>query len=192
MSKDTIIDGIDFGPIACLVGTWKGEKGMDIAPEEDGSIEESPFTETLIFSVVGDVTNAEKQTLAVITYHQEVFRISNGEKFHDQVGYWIWDKDTNTVMNSYSIPRGVAIVAGGTVADDKYTANSTLLKVEAKDGEEWGIAQSPFMRDNAKTTAYKIAMKVDGDKMSYSQTTFLDIYGRAFDHTDKSGLTKVA
>ena len=189
---DTTIDGIDYGPLACLIGTWKGEKGMDIAPEEDGSIEESPYYETLVFSAAGDVDNAEKQNLTFVRYHQQVFRISTGEQFHDQVGYWIWDKATNTIMNSYSIPRGVSIVAGGTIADDKFTATSALLRVEATDGEEWGIAQSPFMRDNAKTTAYKMAMKVDGDKMSYSQTTFLDIYGRAFDHTDKSGLIKVA
>ena len=192
MSNTTVIDGVDFGPIACLVGTWKGEKGMDISPESDGSTEENPYTETLIFSVVGDVTNADKQTLAVINYHQEVFRKSNGEKFHDQIGYWIWDKDRNTVMHSISIPRGVTLLAGGTVDADKFTASSALLKVEAKEGGEWGIAQSPFMRDNAKTTAYKMAMKVDADKMSYSQTTYLDIYGRAFDHTDKSGLTKVS
>ncbi|NRB39563.1 MAG: FABP family protein [Pseudomonadales bacterium] len=192
MSTDTIIDGLDFGPIACLVGTWKGEKGMDVSPEEDGSKVESTYNETIVFTVVGDVTNAGKQTLAVISYHQEVFRISNGEKFHDQIGYWIWDKDTNTVMHSISIPRGVTLLAGGTVNAGKFTATSALLKLEASEGGEWGIAQSPFMRNNAKTTAYKMAMKVDGDKMSYAQTTYLDIYGRSFDHTDKSGLTKVS
>ena len=64
MQKDTNIDGIDFGPIACLVGRWEGEKGMDVSPESDGSSEESPFHETIDISVVGDVTNADKQTLA--------------------------------------------------------------------------------------------------------------------------------
>ena len=192
MSNETMIDGIDFGPLVCLIGSWKGEKGMDVAPEADGSNEDNPFWETIDFSVVGDVTNADKQTLAVVSYHQQVYRKSNDEKFHDQIGYWIWDKDAKTIMHTISIPRGVTLVAGGSIADDKFSASSALLKVEAEDGGDWGIAQSPFMRDNAKTTAYKMAMKVDGDKISYSQTTFLDIYGRSFDHTDKSGLVKVS
>ena len=32
---------IDYGPLAGLIGTWKGDKGADIAPEPDGT-EESP------------------------------------------------------------------------------------------------------------------------------------------------------
>ena len=89
--SNTMIDGVDFGPLAFLPGLWKGEKGMDIAPESDGSTEENPFHEEILFEVVGDVTNAGKQTLAVIRYHQKVYRKSDNQQFHDQIGYWIWD-----------------------------------------------------------------------------------------------------
>ena len=47
--------------------------------------------ETITFEAAGDVTNAERQTLAVVRYHQVVRRKSNDEVFHDQVGYWTWD-----------------------------------------------------------------------------------------------------
>lgn len=188
---DTKIDGIDYGPLVLLVGTWKGDKGMDTAPESDGTIEENPFYEELLFEPIGDVDNADKQHLAILRYHQQVFRKSNNEQFHDQLGYWTWDAATNTVTHSFVIPRGVSLVAGGEFDPSKLTGNSALLKVEAKENGDWGVAQSPFMRDNAKTTGFKMNLKVDGDKISYSQTTFLYIYGKEFDHTDKSNLTRV-
>ena len=51
----TIIDGIDYGPLAALIGTWKGDKGVDRAPESDGE-ERNPFYETITFEAAGDVT----------------------------------------------------------------------------------------------------------------------------------------
>ena len=48
----TVIDGIDYGPLAALVGTWKGDKGVDVAPEPDGD-ERNPFYETIVFEAAG-------------------------------------------------------------------------------------------------------------------------------------------
>ena len=189
--SNTIIDGVDFGPLALLPGLWKGEKGMDIAPESDGSAEENPFHEEILFEVVGDVTNAGKQTLAVIRYHQKVYRKSDNQQFHDQIGYWIWDGAEQTVMFTLTIPRAVALVAGGPFDLNSIKDRSAFISVESEEGSDWGVAQSPFMRDNAKTKGFKIEMKIDGENLSYSQTTFLDIYGRAVDHTDKSQLLRV-
>ncbi len=62
---------VDYGPLAPLIGTWKGDKGMDVAPEPDGA-EDSPYYETIIFEDIGVVTNAERQDLAVLRYHQVV------------------------------------------------------------------------------------------------------------------------
>ncbi len=188
----TIIEGIDYGPLAFLVGKWTGDKGMDIAPESDGTIEENPYYEELLFETAGDVDNADRQNLAIVRYHQKVYRKSNNEQFHDQVGYWLWDAAENTVMHTISIPRGVTLVAGGSFDPASINGNSALLRVASEDGGDWGIAQSPFMRDNAKTTGFKMNLKVDGDKISYSQTTYLFIYGKDFDHTDKSSLTRVS
>lgn len=187
---ETIIDGVDFGPLAVLPGIWKGEKGMDIAPEEDGSKEENPFSEEIVFEIVGDVTNAGKQTLGVVRYHQKVYHNKDGQQFHDQVGYWVWDPAACTVMFTLTIPRAVSLVAGGDFDMGSINDDAVSITVESEEGGDWGVAQSPFMRDNAKTTGFKINLEVDGDKMSYSQTTFLDIYGRKFDHTDNSTLVR--
>lgn len=189
--SSTVIEGIDYGPLALLIGNWKGDKGMDVAPEPDGSVEESPYHEQIVFEAAGDVSNAEKQTLAIVRYHQKVFRKSDDQQFHDQLGYWLWDASEQTLMFTLSIPRAVTLVAGGTFDPASIKGASALLRVESEEGGDWGVAQSPFMRDNASTKGYKMTLKVDGDKISYSQTTLLDIYGREFDHTDKSSLIRV-
>ena len=117
--SDTIIEGIDYGPLACLVGVWKGDAGTDVSPEPDGD-EVNPYYETLVFEAAGDVTNAEEQTLAIVRYHQVVTRKSNDEVFHDQIGYWTWDSASGTIAQSVNIPRVVAVLAGGTFVGAHY------------------------------------------------------------------------
>jgi len=191
MSEETIPAGIDFGPLVRLVGVWKGDKGLDVAPEPEGS-EENPYRETLTFEVVGDVTNAGTQTLAVVRYHQVVARKSNNEVFHDETGYWMWDAETDTVMHSLVIPRAVALLAGGTVAPADNRDELCVLSVSARlDDPDWGIVQSPFMRDNARTVEFRHDITIAGNTLSYKETTVLDIYGRRFDHTDENELQRV-
>ena len=103
---------IDYGPLAALIGTWHGDKGMDVSPEPDGS-EDNPYYETLDFTPIGDVENAESQVLAILRYQQIVRRKSDDEVFHDQTGYWTWDAREGVVMQSLTIPRAVCVLAGG-------------------------------------------------------------------------------
>ncbi len=159
---------------------------MDISPEPEGS-EESPYYETLVFTPIGDVENAESQVLAVLRYQQIVRRKSNGEVFHDQTGYWIWDAREGLVMQSIAIPRAVCVLAGGRYSD---AGSPVTLAVAAKLGDpDWGIIQSPFMRDQAKTIAFRHELRVADGILSYSETTSLEIYGRSFEHTDENRLT---
>lgn len=190
MSEARIIDGIDYGPLAVLIGTWEGDKGIDISPEPDGT-EENPYYETLVFERVGDVTNAESQTLAVLRYHQVVSRKSNDEVFHDETGYWTWDAATGTVMHSLTIPRGVCLLAGGKAPSSQ--GSRTVLEVCAALGDkDWGIVQSPFMQENARTVEFRHQISVEGDELVYAETTVLEIYGRTFDHTDNNTLKRCA
>jgi len=181
---------VNYGPLAGLIGTWKGERGLDIAPEPDGT-ERNPFYEIITFEAAGDVDNAEEQELVVVRYHQAVYRSSNDKQFHDQVGYWTWDAATGSISNSFVIPRRVAVVAGGKVVSED---NGVItLKVDAADGDkDWGVSQSPFMRDKARTVSFTQTLVIDGDNLSYKETTVLDIYGRSFDHLDSSRLVRVS
>jgi hypothetical protein len=160
---------------------------MDVAPEPDG-VEENPYFETLIFTPIGDVTNANAQVLVGLRYHQCVSRKSTNLPFHDQTGYWMWDAATGTVVESLLIPRAVGLLAAG-----RWSATKGPLVLEvasAADGTDWGIVQSPFMRDQARTLSFRHRIEVDGDTLRYEETTVLDIYGRRFDHTDTNTLTR--
>ncbi len=180
---------IDYGPLAVLIGTWEGDKGLDIAPEPDGT-EENPYYETISFEPLGDVTNAEDQVLTVLRYLQVVRRKSDDEIFHDQTGYWTWDAREGVITESLSIPRAVSVLAGGRYDASAAQGAVVTLKVAAKlDDPDWGVLQSPYMRDNARTLEFRHEIAVEGDRLTYSQTTVLDIYGRRFDHTDENVLT---
>ncbi|GAA5317002.1 MAG: heme-binding beta-barrel domain-containing protein [Candidatus Pelagadaptatus aseana] len=182
-------DEVDYGPLAGLIGTWKGDRGVDIAPEPDGT-ERNPFYEVITFEAAGDVDNAEEQELAVVRYHQQVFRSSNDKQFHDQVGYWTWDAATGSISNSFVIPRRVAVVAGGKVVSQE--DGVITIQVDAADGDpDWGVSQSPFMRDKARTVAFTQTLVIERDALTYRETTALDIYGRDFDHKDSSRLIRV-
>ena len=177
----------DYGPLACLAGTWKGDKGVDRSPEPGGE-ESTPYFETILYEPIGDVTNAQSQTLSVLRYHQVVSRKSTGEVFHNETGYWSWDPKTGVVMHSLTIPRGVALLAGGkaTVKD-----GTTVFEVKASlDSRDWGIVQSPFMREKAATKGFVQTVTVKGSEMSYEETTILGIYGESFDHTDRNTLKR--
>lgn len=178
-AKSTEINGLDFGPIAGLVGTWEGDKGVDVAPGKTVP-QVAPYFETITIDVVGDVTNAGAQKLAVLSYHQEVFRKSDGKKFHDQIGYWIYDAQTKEVHHTISIPRAVTVMASGKA--DKNGSITVSTSTE--------IGQSQFMIDNAKTTKFEMTITVEAKSLSYSMTTHLDIYGKNFPHTDVNVLTR--
>ena len=181
---------IDYGPLTGLIGIWKGDKGLDVAPEPDGA-ENNPYYETITFEAIGDVTNAESQVLAALHYRQVVQRKSNDKVFHDETGYWMWDKQAGVIMHSLTIPRAVSVLAGGTHNGQKEPDGSIVLEVSADlNNKDWQIIQSPFMRDNARTTEFRHRININNNKLSYSETTIVDIYGTVFEHTDDNELLR--
>jgi len=181
---------INYGPLEQLIGTWKGDKGTDIAPEPNGE-ENNPYFETITYEAIGDVNNAEAQTLAVLHYKQIVSRSENGDVFHHQVGYWSWDSATGVITHSFTIPRGVGVVACGKVLGDDDLPDATVIEVSAEDtGFDGGIAQSSFMQKKANTTAFHQTLTIDDDTFTYKRTIMLDIYSKTFEHTDTNTLTR--
>jgi len=183
-------EALDYGPLAELIGVWKGDKGLDVAPEPDGA-ENNPYYETITFTAIGDVTNAESQLLTALHYRQVVQRKSNDKVFHDETGYWMWDASVGVIMHSLTIPRAVSVIAGGMHSGAKGDDGNIVLEVSASlDDKDWQIIQSPFMRDNARTTAFQHQIIVGDGKLSYSETTIVEIYGEVFEHTDCNELVR--
>jgi hypothetical protein len=119
-----------------------------------------------------------------------VRRISNDEVFHNETGYWLWDADQALVSRTLTIPRGVALVAGGSFEE---VDGEVIIRVHAaKSDANWPIIEAPFMRDNASTQSFDHTIRVRGDDMNYEELTVVDIYGKRFDHTDANSLTRAS
>lgn len=182
------VDATNYGPLSKLIGSWVGNKGEDIAPEPEGT-EVNSYYEKITFTGIGETENAESQLLSVITYTQEVRRNSNDNMIHHEVGYWLWEQKSNTVSHSLTIPRGMCVLASGSF---EQSDDEVILTVQASIKEQdWQIVQSPFMQKNAKMKSYQQQFKVTDTELCYSQVMLLDIYGKEFEHTDKSVLKRV-
>ena len=184
----TSINGVDYGPLYQLIGSWRGEKGLDVAPEPEGE-DKLAYYDEITFMPSGPAENAEEQNLVTVRYHQLVRKRKNGKIFHDQTGHWIYEPATGMIVHSLSIPRAVCVLAGGKLEQQ---GDASIFQVEATAGSDtFGVVQSPFMLEKAKTTAFRMTLRVSGDELSYEETTSLEIYGRKFEHTDGSKLIRV-
>jgi hypothetical protein len=185
----SIINNVDYGPLAQLVGKWIGDRGLDNAPDADANPDKSAYTDEITFTISGPAENAEEQNVVSVKYHHVVRKLENGRIFHDQIGHWIYEKSTNIIMHSLSIPRAVCLLAGGEYKEED---GASIFNVEAVAGSEtYGIVQSPFMLKKAKTKAFKMNLSVKGNELNYHEVTSLHIYGKDFEHIDKSKLFRV-
>jgi len=185
----TIINEVDYGPLAQLIGKWVGNKGLDNAPDANANPDETEFSDEMVFTHAGPAENAEEQNLVSVRYHHVVRKLENGHIFHDQIGHWIYEKSRNIIMHSLSIPRAVCLLAGGEYQDNN---GESIFNVEAKAGSQtYGIVQSPFMLEKATTKAFTMNLSVKNNELHYHEVTSLHIYGKDFEHIDKSTLFRV-
>ena len=79
----------------------------------------TPYLEKVTFKKpFGPVDNG-KQSLYGLDYKSAMWRGSEDNPFHTEVGYWLWDGATGEVMRGFVVPRGITVLAGGTAkADD--------------------------------------------------------------------------
>ena len=177
-------------PLVGLIGTWKGDKGLDLAPKPDVD-EKNPYYEVLIIEPVDiEVENAGEQELTTVKYYQYVREIETDDVSHAETGFWIWDNNTDTIMCAFAIPRGLSVLAGG--GFKKSDNGKLIFNVSSSlDDPNWSIVQSPFMAKKAMTLSFSREFKLNGNTLSYKQLTKLDIYGKKFDHEDSNTLVKV-
>ncbi len=179
----------ELGPLSTLVGTWEGSGGEDTAPSSTRSTRVSAYRERLVFTPTGRVDNHE-QILYGLKYSTTAWRIGEPDPYHEELGYWMWDAQGGHVMRAFVIPRGIALLAGGTAAADA-TGFSLLAEVGSP---TWGIASNPFLDREFRTVRYELNLRVLGpDSFEYDEDTVLQLKGRAeaFHHTDKHRLTRV-
>lgn len=182
---------IDYGPLRFLIGNWesKGFSGDNRAPDPDRKVEETKFRQKMYFEPIGDVNNHEQQLFA-LRYHTKAWEEGNDEDpFHEEVGYFIWDKSNREVMKSFIVPRGIAVNAGGPadINDIEFTLKAEL------GSKTYGVCSNKFLDEEFRTESYEVNFKfIDEDSFEYSENTRIKIKGQSniFDHIEKNIMVK--
>ncbi len=180
----------EWGPLSALAGEWEGEGGLDRAFQHaSGQVVETPYREKLSFKPFGPVQNG-RQALYGLDYKTAMWRGSEDNPFHTEVGYWLWDAATGEVLRGFVVPRGITVLAGGTAA-----ADASSFELSARLGDpQYPIGENTYLTKHASTRSYHVTITVNGDgTWSYDETSMLDIdeLPEPLAHTDHNTLHRV-
>jgi hypothetical protein len=179
----------NLGPLAPLAGVWEGIRGDDRHPVLGGA-DVAVFVERYELVPIDFQTNGP-QLFYGLRYHTHIHEVGKIETFHDQVGYWLWEPATKTVVHTLTIPRGQVVVAGGTAEP-----SATEFEVSAAVGAAvYGISSVPFIDRAFRTLSYRLRVTIHADgRWSYDGNALLEIPDRdePFEHTDMNTLSRVA
>ncbi|MDO5087858.1 MAG: heme-binding beta-barrel domain-containing protein [Comamonadaceae bacterium] len=179
----------NLGPLTRMAGVWQGTRGLDVKPKAEGPKKQA-YVERIELQPIDPQTNGP-QLFYGLRYHVHITKPDQVKTYHDQVGYWLWEPATNTVIHTLTIPRGQVAMAGGTVAPD---ADEFEL-VATLGSATFGICSGPFLDHAFKTTEFRIKVGFNADgTWWYDEDTVMQIQGQAepFHHTDRNLLAKVA
>jgi len=178
----------NLGPLAGMAGIWTGQRGLDVKPKAEGPKKQA-YTERYELQPIDPQTNGP-QLFYGLRYHQHVVKPEQVKTYHDQVGYWLWEPATGTIIQTLSIPRAQTAMAAG-----KADRNATSFELVATRGlETYGICSTPFLEYAFKTVEFRIKVTINPDgSWTYDEDTVLMIKGKEepFHHTDRSTLTKI-
>lgn len=178
-----------LGPLTPLVGSWEGNVGIDLSyHNKDDETAETTYFEKAWFRPIAVVENGD-QTMEGLNYGMTAWR--HGEEamdpFHDEVGYLLWEKATGQIMRCFAVPRGLAILAGGTAAPD-----ARVLAFKAMPGcEDYGLSQNKHLIARAKSMSFESTITFNDDgTMTYTSDLLLRhaAVGADYHHTDTNTL----
>jgi hypothetical protein len=181
----------EWGPLEGLIGDWESDQGgLDAAfSHSKGEVLQTPYLEKLSMKPFGPVDNGN-QHLYGLDYKSAMWRGSEENPFHTEVGYWLWDGATGEVMRGFVVPRGITVLAGGTAA-----ADATSFTLAARPGDpNYSIGENKYLSAHASTLSYDVTITINDDgSWSYDETTMLkmDEFPEPFAHTDRNILRKV-
>ncbi len=178
-----------LGPLAPMAGIWEGTRGLDIKPKADGPRKQA-YVERIELQPIDPVTNGP-QLFFGLRYFIFVTKPDQVKTYHEQVGYWLWEPASGTIIQTLAIPRGQIAMASGLAAAD---ARSFEL-VAKREEDTYGICSNPFLEYGFRTTEYRIKVSINDDgSWSYEEDTVMLIRGQdaPFHHVDRNTLRKVA
>jgi hypothetical protein len=179
----------NLGPLRGMAGVWEGQRGLDVKPKAEGPKKQA-YVERIELQPIDPQTNGP-QLLYGLRYHTHVTKPGQVKTYHDQVGYWLWEPASGTVIHTLTIPRGQTAMACGLAA-----ADSRAFELVANQGlDTWGICSAPFLLYAFRTVEFRIKVTINDDgTWGYEEDTVLAIHGQGelFHHTDRNLLSKIA
>lgn len=181
----------EWGPLGPLVGTWEGDGGVDLAYSHRlKRVVSTPYRERATFEPFGPVVNG-RQRLFGLDYRTTMWRRHESAPFHTEAGYWLWDADRGEVLRAFVVPRGIAILAGGTARP----ADRQFSLAAERGATGYAIGENDYLATHASSLGYRatITTRCDGG-WSYEETTTLRMLQlpEPFDHSDCNTLHRVA
>ena len=179
----------NLGPLRGLAGVWQSEKGVDLNPKAAGP-ERRNYIERIEMQPIDPQANGP-QLFYGLRYHIHINTPEEDITFHDQVGYWLWERETGLVLQSLTIPRGQTVLASGHAKPDDKT-----LTVSAVRGQmNYGICSTDFLEYAFRTDSYRLEITFHDDgSWSYVSDTMLMVRGQKepFRHRDVNMLKKIS
>lgn len=178
----------NYGPLAYFQGIWESQTGDDVAPGDDRGIEKNKYRECMVFERIGQVNNHE-QIMFGVKYTTKAWRLGAEDSFHEDMGYWLWDATNKQLMKCFCIPRGMSVIAGGTVQEG---AESFVLQAQLG-SSTYGICSNPFLDKEFRTEKFEIKITFhSSSSFTYEQDTQIKMknHNDIFHHTDKNTLIK--
>jgi hypothetical protein len=178
----------NLGPLRGMAGIWEGRKGLDVKPKAEGPKKQA-YVERIELQPIDPQTNGP-QLYYGLRYHTHIVKPEQVKTYHEQVGFWLWEPATETVIHTLTIPRAQVVMAAGKARADA----KEFELVATLDNQSFGIRSAPFLEYAFRTVEFRIKVSINGDgTWSYDEDTVLMIRGQAapFHHTDRNTLTKV-
>lgn len=179
----------ELGPLEPLLGEWEGNVGVDVSfHNKDDETADTGYFEKAWFHRIPIVENGA-QTMHGLNYQMTAWR--HGEEamdpFHDEVGYLLWEESTGQIMRCFAVPRGIAILAGGTAAP-----GDNVLHFRADAGAPgYGLVQNLYLLDRATCGAFESTFTFNDDgTFTYTSDLVLTLaaIGGEMHHTDTNTL----
>jgi hypothetical protein len=118
-----------------------------------------------------------------------MWRGSEDNPFHTEVGYWLWDSDTGEILRAFAVPRGITVLAGGHADAD---AKEFTLKAAVGDAQ-YPIGEGQYLTTNASSVSYEVTINLNDDgSWTYAESTLLRMkeLPDPLPHTDHNTLHK--
>jgi hypothetical protein len=178
----------NLGPLTGMAGIWEGVRGIDVNPKAEGPLKQS-YLEHIELQPIDPQANGP-QLFYGLRYHTHIVKPNEIETYHDQVGYWLWEPATGTVLHTLSIPRGQVALAMGKATSD--AASFELVAIRGSTDN--GICSTRFLEYAFTTLEFRIKVTTNSDgTWSYDEDTILLVRGQTepFHHTDRNTLTRI-